>query len=628
MKTPRYSKDIYVRHHKNLTRTLDTYSQYENVNEIYVSFDKSKNQYKLDLILDNKVHDFKFEYELQMVFERYEFDQKITNEKEIMAVIDSELSSKKQTRHILNEFKKIVLDFNGLNNDGKKINTFFIEDKQIVLNKIDKIFEGTDLKKHYISKKDKSKKRINTNLSKKLYNLIYHQLKYNNLRDINRLEKARKDYKGNIVKFVAQRMEKFKKVIEYVHTTDYSDDTQLNTQKEMLVYAIDNYYNKEGKTFGFYDPHSYSIEYLQNELEELNYKIDRYKEQYGHTDKRELFKKQLHALEVENIFIKNKLEKYLTDYEKLTKYLIENDKNFTGNSLSRFLSFLETQFNKANRSSSGIKKKMIQNLKEKYFDTRKFTEQDKYLFIVKMKAIHNFILKYKDTNTLIAQYYIFELTINNEHWKYAFNSRKDYVEHLKLIDKAEQESLELYQSHVSNTHPIETEEFQEIYSEKEMYQWLNTSFEEIKSEENISSLEDFVYFLESFKTLKNDYDHLSFHKKLMRYKGLFETIEVYGYEKTLSLIEKKLFENKCQEKESQYDIIQSNLNEEYFQEFYQKLIQYMEELSYFNPEKEMEFEDYEYFIDTLKMEIEYDSDKSKEYKDILQEIFDKLEIYE
>ncbi|MEA2018967.1 MAG: hypothetical protein U9N59_11020 [Campylobacterota bacterium] len=123
--------------------------------------------------------------------------------------------------------------------------------------------------------------------------------------------------------------------------------------------------------------------YTLKELKEQLFLINSKKEKGVYEPKSKSFIRQI------DYEIGLKVNRYLKDLIIFTNYCIANNKNFTSNSMSRYITSIHNQLNLA-RKTTGLKRKQkINELTEKYPNIIKMDKDAKFYYITKLTELYN-----------------------------------------------------------------------------------------------------------------------------------------------------------------------------------------------------------------------------------------------
>ncbi|MEA2019791.1 MAG: hypothetical protein U9N59_15235, partial [Campylobacterota bacterium] len=326
---PRYTKNIYLSHIKHLTRTLNTLIAYESVEEIHISFNKAKNKYQFFLKINGTFEDRDYTKKSILIYHKLIANNKLNNEEEILKVFDKPITQERQQKQTLNKLKELINQNTTKINDPHN-NTFFREDISKKLDEIKSILPSNVVSEFIPKNKDK---KVKTQVEKKIYYLIKNQLSFINLDKITSLETARKATKKDIEEMVLNEVSIINDSFKYLEHFPLNDN--MGTINE-IKNAIANY---NDNTVEKYNLSSYTLE----ELEEQLY-IAKYSNDY------------LSYVKDIQSDISKQIKSTFKEYFTLQKYINTNNKNFTTNSVSRYLTHITKEVKKA-RELRGIKRR-------------------------------------------------------------------------------------------------------------------------------------------------------------------------------------------------------------------------------------------------------------------------------
>jgi len=374
---PRYTKNIYLSHIKHLTRTLNTFIAYESVKRIFIKFSKSKNKYQLFLDINNEVNEIDYSGTLILIYDKSISDIQLYNESEIIKVLDSPISKEKQQIDVLDNLSNLIKKYTDTEHKSVINNFFFKEDLEQILNEINLILPDNVITQY----KPKNKNTyVKTMVEKKIYYLIKNQITFRDINKINSLENSKIGKKQNIINIVKEEIEILNKNIQYLKNSKlpyiFPSDMETIATKQEIQNAIQYYYDDSVEK---YNLSSYTLE----ELEEQLFLIDSKKEQGIYEPKSKSF------IDRVNFDISLKVERYFTDFIEFVEYCIANNKDFTSNTISRYITNIHNQLKLAKKSTGLKRRRKIQDLKEKYPKIIDMNSDDKFYYITKLNELYN-----------------------------------------------------------------------------------------------------------------------------------------------------------------------------------------------------------------------------------------------
>ena len=372
---PHYTKNIYLSQIKHLTRTLNNLIAYESVKKIFVKFSKSKNKYQLFLDINDKVEEIDYSDKLILVYDKSLADTMLYNEKEIFSILDTPTSKYRQQQDVLDNLATLIKKYTSqVKSNG--YNTFFKENEEEVLNEITSILPDNVITQY----KPKNRKEfVKTMVEKKIYFLIKNQLNFVDIIKVKDLRDEISDSKQNIISLVEQEIRILNQNITYLkmEKTQHifpSEMEEIATKRE-LQNAIKHYYDDSVEK---YNLEAYSLEELEEQLFLIESKneVSVYEEKpKSHIDKI-------------NLEIGLKVQRYFEDFIIFVDYCKKNKKNFTPNSISRYIANVENQLISARKLSVSNRKRKIREIQHKYQNILDMNKDEKFYYITKLTELY------------------------------------------------------------------------------------------------------------------------------------------------------------------------------------------------------------------------------------------------
>jgi len=168
---PRYRNNIFVKAENHLTRTINTFIEYEAVRKIYLSFNFEKDKYELHLEIDKDI--LVLPEKFILIYDReFALLNKI-NMYNIFEILDTVDIREKFKTDDINKFKELVHKYS-----NKKTNfcDIFIKSPETIISSIQKFISIKGVYEH-----EQSGKEVNTNkmVAKRLYQYVLNRLNYN-----------------------------------------------------------------------------------------------------------------------------------------------------------------------------------------------------------------------------------------------------------------------------------------------------------------------------------------------------------------------------------------------------------------------------------------------------------------
>jgi hypothetical protein len=361
---PRYRNNIFVKAENHLTRTINTFIEYEKVRKIYLNFNFVKNKYELHLEIDTDV--LVLPEKAILVYDReLAFKNKI-NTNSIFNILESIDISEKFKISDINEFKKLVEKYS--NKKTNFCNIFTKPEEEI----IPLIQSFITIKGDYIHKQNDNKININKMVSKRLYYYVLNRLNYDKEYFKKGVSLKNKIINNKISRkeFVENKIEKIKDKINILFENlnkDYSINQIEGTMpyKDIIICL---------ELFGKYD-------FKLSELTTLTTTKELLYEKALEESNIDIYNEEIEIINKLNMNIKETLFNELYDYIKIKTFLKNTNKgNFTVSKILTQLNDLVEE-NEALFIKKGRKRKDGANRLKRIFgnDFRKYYEKIKEL---------------------------------------------------------------------------------------------------------------------------------------------------------------------------------------------------------------------------------------------------------
>lgn len=521
---PYYTKNIYLSQIKHLTRTLNTLIAYESVKRIFVKFSKSKNKYQLFLDINNNVEEIDYSEELALVYDKSKSDRLLYNEDEILKIINSSLSKEKQQLDVLENLSTLIKKYTDTNSTSTINNSFFKKDIRKGIIELKSIIPDNVMLKFIPKHKDKS---VKTRVNKKIYCFIRNQLNFINLNKISSLENSRISSKQNIINLVNEEIRILNQNITYLKMEKaphiFPSDMEVIATKRELQNAITHYYDDSVEK---YNLEAYSLE----ELEEQLFLIESKNEVTGYEEK-----PKSHIDKI-NLEIGLKVQRYFEDFIIFVDYCKENEKNFTPNSISRYITNIHNLLNIAEELRGIKRSKKIKAFKEKYpHFIKKMNKDEKLYYITKLTELYNNAKLYSNISSKLddtLEFLNLYIPIIDEEFRHTGVSKETKQEISSQIAQEKREELELYRK--ANNLNISTDEYEFNIFSKNLLVYIHSIMEfpfpiTIKDflndkDKMISYLEDMFDGYELLQHIQ-DYDNILNEIDKFKFFDIYEKIK-------------------------------------------------------------------------------------------------------
>jgi len=513
---PYYTKNIYLSQIKHLTRTLNTLIAYESVKRIFIKFSKSKNKYQLFLDINNNVEEIDYFEELALVYDKSKSDRLLYNEEEILNILDSDTSKEKQQIDVLDNLQILIKKYTSKKDSSLVNNIFFKEEIEKVLNEINLILPDNVITEYKPKNKDKY---IKTMVEKKIYFLIRNQLNFINLNKISSLENSRISSKQNILSLVEQEIRILNQNITYLKMEKtqhiFPSEMEVIATKRELQNAITHYYDDSVEK---YNLEAYSLEELEEQLFLIESKneVSIYEEKpKSHIDKI-------------NLEIGLKVQRYFEDFIIFVDYCKKNKKNFTPNSISRYITNIHNQLNIAEELSGLQRSKKIKAFKEKYpYFMKRMDKDEKFYYITKLTELYknaklysNISNKLDDTLEFLNLY----IPIIDEEFQHTGVSKEIKQEVSSQIAKEKREEVELHKK--ANNLNISKDEYEFNIFSKNLLVYIHSIMEfpfPITIKDFLNDKDKMIDYL------KNMFDGYELSQHIQDYNNILNKIEKFKF---------------------------------------------------------------------------------------------------
>lgn len=475
----------YIKHEKNLLRTLNTFSEYENVNILELDYDIKKNKF---IIIMKEVYSHIDNSSSILIYDSIEANEKKKDIFEISEILNSELFRQLFKSETIDKYKELIYTYN----KSKDINTFFINDKEKMIEEIKNILFYDKSYKHPTSKKEVFTKDF---VAKRLYYTLYNRLNFF-ITDIDKIiekvkakrmsyqEKIRDEF--NVIQNKISRTGYFKNTryeisstyknliiaLELYDNPNFSlkeffptytlqmlldektlieEDIEANLFIESIRCFLDNYFSDYIRVKTYLDSINLPIEKenIRIFFKDLNYLKKRHDKLGGLKRRKKLFELETKFSvvwrELLKIFKENKVDYFI---EKM----ILIDKEF-GKSIDTFeekdkINIFKYSYRKENKENLSFKYTRVITKEElKYYD-------DYYQYIEQLHNLNSEIPDNKNTE-LIKQKNYFENTILELNKKYLERPLHEYAEEYlnnKIKDKSDLEEyyMNAQEKHIEN----------------------------------------------------------------------------------------------------------------------------------------------------------------------------------
>jgi hypothetical protein len=407
----------YIKHEKNLLRTLNTFSEYEDVNILELDFDLKKNKFTITMKeeyshIDNNSS--------MLIYDSIEANENKKDISEISEILNSGLFKQLFKSETIHKYKELIYKYN----KSKNINTFFLNDKEKMIEEIKNVLSYDKSYEHPTSKKEVFTKDF---VAKRLYYTLYNRLNF----FITDIEKTIKKVKARRMTYQEKIRDEFNVIQSKISRTGYFKSSR---------YEIDSTYKDIVIALELHDNPNFSIKELFP----------------THTLQMLLDEKTLLEEDIEASFfiesIKYFLDNYFSDYIRVKTYLDSINLPIEKKNIRFFFKDL-IYLKKRHEKLGGLKrKKKLLEIETKFSvlwrELLKISKENKVdYFIEKMilidkefgKAIHTFeeqdkinILKfsYKKENKENLPFKYTRI-ITKEEMKYY----DDYCEYLEQLSK-------------------------------------------------------------------------------------------------------------------------------------------------------------------------------------------------
>lgn len=236
---PRYRNNIFVKAENHLTRTINTYIEYEKVIKIYLSFNFKEDKYELHLKIDRE--DLALPDNVILIYDR----EIALNNRKTMSTIFNILNSNDITELFKNgdieRLKELVKKYSNKKTDFCDI---FDKPSDKIISSIQDFIK---IKGHYVQKKSKENEKskkidINKMVAKRIYNYVLNRLNYSKeyFTEFSRLKNKhinKKLLRENFVKNEIENIMYKIKLINEIKNKDYSifEIESLSSYKDIII---------------------------------------------------------------------------------------------------------------------------------------------------------------------------------------------------------------------------------------------------------------------------------------------------------------------------------------------------------------------------------------------------------
>ena len=363
---PRYQNKIYVTEKKHLTRSINKLIEYKDVVNIFLSFDHD-DSFELDYDLDDEDKRDTNKYVISicskdilsidssffLVYDRASAMYKRTNTDCILQAIDIIEMSELFKKDALDKLRELISKYQ---REDKIFNTFFEQNENDMIDKIKSFIkaDGTFIQKP-------SGKKINTKdmVAKRLYQSVLNRLNYDDDFYFN-LSQMNKDKKIDELEYIKNAIENIDNIKNRI--TEYEDEkrtTFANEHKNSNISYRDCIIGLE-----FYDNFNVDIdEYYRSMDIELAYA-----EKIRHEEDIDAEIREYNIKNELTLFIKEEIQVLFKEYVKINKYFKLNKKNYTMNSITRYINELFNHMKILDKLGGIRRRKKVLELKVIYGD--------------------------------------------------------------------------------------------------------------------------------------------------------------------------------------------------------------------------------------------------------------------
>lgn len=369
---PRYQNNIFVSNKKHLLRSINKYIEYESVKKIYLFLCEENNKFQLILNESNIG---------VLIYDRFEALKRNSSTKEILNVLNSRDLQDIQQFEVLKEVQNIVRYYN-VKNDFNKI---FMVDKNEVIKKFKKIiFVKKDKYIQYPSLKDVD---ITSMVATRLYYTILNKLNLN----IKLFRILNEQVKNQIDSFERLKVELETLTLKKENFNwGQFDFYETNISYEDLITAIELFDNNEYSISSIAP--GYNLQMLVDEKYMYEHNIEAYILEYNL------------QVELKTLFY-DEVKIHFNEYIKIYNYLNFNKKNFTKNSIGRYINYFNKRIKSHERLSGSARRLSYKDLeiefgidfKDFYKKLKSFSSSEKNDFINKifiLKQYNNILTKF------------------------------------------------------------------------------------------------------------------------------------------------------------------------------------------------------------------------------------------